>query len=1111
MLGSGAPAWTQSALQVTRAAVLAFGLELAFVASTSFGLIAGSWELEWGTLWLAPFALVGLGLALSCSSLAVAVIVRERRQARLWLAVHFALFAALVGYGLTTGRHFELWWRRAGTIGVGVGASAWLAYQCTGRLVQLVVARPKTARVLLAFVVVLLEALNRWLLVRLYPAFHLGLGFLALGALLLLMNIGAAPRAGSPGASKRRGPSWGQLVLVACGWLVCAALVPPTLQRLARFDNFRLVLLERAPVLGQIVRAASWLSPPPALDDESTAEAAAGFGSNDAAGAAGAGPAFVGRDLLLITLDALRADHLGCYGYQRATSAAIDRLAAQGVRFEWAYASTPHTSYSVTSLMTGKYMRPLLMQGAGLDSETLAELLRSYGYRTAAFYPPAIFFIDQQRFARFEDSNLGFEYQKKEFLEGQGRVDQVQEYLAGEQNSGHKHFVWVHLFGPHEPYLEHPEFHFGDRDVDRYDSEIAAADSTVGQIVERFRTQSPDGIVIVTADHGEEFGEHGGRYHGSSVYEEQVRVPLLISAPGLLERGVVREPVQSIDLMPTVLHALDIPIRPRVRGRDLGALLLAAASGQAPGPGFAYAETDDQSLLASGSERLICERKIGACRLFDIREDPAERVDIAAKRPAEVERLRSRLHGLNASHGQFEQQGLRAEGRGWPAAIQRGLAGDGDAALEIAELLDDADRPVREKAAELLFTLRRPETAAALRLALHRDESPRVQRFAALGLTRLGQGASLAEELLKDPEVFWRRRAALAFAEIGDKRGQSELIAWWQSKERSYEESRDLLGAFARLRSQDAVWALTNSLSDVRLRPFIAASLAKIGDDDARGALANALADEPYQTARVALARALLDLGAETELVLPLRRWLGVPDPLEGGLDLATRAGILEHVGGPDSKDLKRVRENAELGELVRVIVPKTGNGRGVRLIVRAKNTTSEPRTVWIGVPKGVFSYDAEGKLKRSRKLPEIHPEDRVAIVFGAGNAPNLADNQAVAAADQNALNAPAGAGAEPAGPALELHVLAPAELGLEPGHASYLVVVAERGLQIESLAAVPLQDEPGLTPAPKNPTVQHAPERRTPDPSASEDTPASAPAAPSARPSEAQTTPISP
>src|SRR5690606_16639804 len=113
-----------------------------------------------------------------------------------------------------------------------------------------------------------------------------------------------------------------------------------------------------------------------------------------------------GRDLLLITVDAMRADHVGAYGYQRTTTPEIDRLAKTGATFLYAYAPTPHTSYSITSLMTGKYMRPLLLQGAAQDSDTWAGLLRTYGYRTAAFYPPAVFFIDTDKFTGFKERGL---------------------------------------------------------------------------------------------------------------------------------------------------------------------------------------------------------------------------------------------------------------------------------------------------------------------------------------------------------------------------------------------------------------------------------------------------------------------------------------------------------------------------------------------------------------------------------------------------------------------------------------------------------------------------------------------------------------------------------
>src|SRR5690606_17318718 len=106
--------------------------------------------------------------------------------------------------------------------------------------------------------------------------------------------------------------------------------------------------------------------------------------------------------------------------------------------------------------------------------------------------------------------------------------------------------------------------------------------------------------------------------------------------------------------------------------------------------------------------------------------------------------------------------------------------------------------------------------------------------------------------------------------------------------------------------------------------------------------------------------------------VVPLRRWLGVPDPMPGGVSVATAADILEQVGGPSNRDLDRLRKNANLGQLIRVIVPKTGNGQGVRVLVTARNRSDQTLQVRVGAPRGVFSYDSKGERVTSRKLPEI-------------------------------------------------------------------------------------------------------------------------------------------
>ncbi len=1023
---------------------LALGaLELAVVVIFHWSLIASLWELQYGSLWLAPGALLLSCLALApCAALARALL--ENTPPKRWLTIgSFAIFGALVAYGVSDGRHFDLWWRRVGFVAVVAGGAGFAAFHLGPLIARQARERRRVLALGCACAAVCFEVLNAFVLVRLYPAFHWGLALLTVFSVALFAALIDASTTNVEPADHAAPP---RRALTSLAWLVlplaAALLWQPASQRLARFDNFRLLLLDEAPLLGNVVQASALLAPPPALPEFDEA-AGQGAARGSPANSSAARVSFTDRDILLISVDALRADHLGSYGYSRPTTPNIDALAAEGVRFERAYCATPHTSYSVTSLMTGKYIRPLLLQGIGEQSETWASLLKTYGYRTAAFYPPAIFFIDSDRFESFSNNAFGFEYQKKEFLEGPPRVAQLEAYLA-ERDTDQRLFVWVHLFGPHEPYDLHPEFDFGPRDIDRYDSEVRAADETVGQLVAAFRKDRPNAVVMLTSDHGEEFGDHGGRYHGTSVYEEQVRVPLVISARGAVAPHVVEPPVQTIDLLPTTLAALGVPLRPRLRGRDLGPQL--AGAGSADDDGFAYAETDQHSLLAEGSLRLLCQRKLGACRLYDLQSDPTQQRDIALDRPDDFSRLRQRLRRLNSTHGKYERRGLQAEGKGWPAPILRAISGDGDAAAEVSELLDDADLHVRRKAAETLFRLHRPETAPSLRLALQRDEDFTVRAYAALALTRMGQGASLTGELLDHSDVTWRRLAALALAETGDDEGRFELIAWWSSGQRDYTESMEMLAAFANIQAEDAVPALLRSLPEVRLRAEIAKTLGSIGDPAARGLMARALANEPYQTARSALATALLRLGADNELVVPLRRWLGVADPLQEGLRIATEAGILEHVGGPGSRDLERLRENAAIGEMVRVVVPKTGDGRGLRLLVRARNTSSEPGQVWVGLPHGVFAYDSKGKLTKARKVPEIHPTMRIAVPFAAG------------------------------GDAVEAHTRVPPEFGLAPGRASFLVVLATRGIELESLAVLPTQAELSSSAEPQQ-TVQVADE----------------------------------
>jgi arylsulfatase A-like enzyme len=815
-----------------------------FIVLAHRGELAGAWEAREVRRWASPIAVAAL------MPLAFALVSSVRASARcgrLYPAVPAAGVGAVVAWGVSNGRHFaSLLLRLPFVVGVAVAAAAiaWFGGPAVSRAAAL---RPRALALAGLVASVAAWCADAFVLPRLYPAFHLALLALTL-ALSALLALALRPPAGD----RTRIPATVAALALACG-VLSMGWAPKSARLLASADNVRMVLIEHAPLLGRAVWLASRLAPPPPLDD----------------GAVGPVPTsspqtprtldWTGHDIVLITVDALRADHVGAYGYPRPTTPSLDRLASDGARFDAAYCPTPHTSYSIASLMTGKYMRPLIAMGLGADSDTWAGLLRRYGYRTAAFYPPAVFFIDGDHFEAMRARGLDFEYRKEEFATPELRTRQVSEYLATAPRDKPM-FLWVHFFEPHEPYVAHPEHPFGTSDIDRYDSEIATADDAIGAIVREVQSARPGAIVIATADHGEEFGEHGGRYHGTTVFEEQVRVPLLVDGPGVA-RGTVMAPTQTIDLLPTVLSALGIPRPARLRGRDLGPEL-AGLSGRGAEPGVAFAETDEYTLLARGNSRLICERRVGACALYDRARDPGETHDTSSDSPVELRDLKRAMGTVASEHGRFE----RGEEAAWPAALRRGIEGDADAAEDVAELLDDVSAAVRVKAAQVSFDLHAPATAPAMRRAVAdttADEA--VRRWCALALVRMGEGPTpAAEALLRDTDAMWRRAAALAFAERGDKRGALELAEWWGGGDRaglSHVRATEILAALGKIRDRAAAPALVASLDDVRLRPFVADALGAIGESAAVEPLAATLASETQVTSMAHEARALVALG----------------------------------------------------------------------------------------------------------------------------------------------------------------------------------------------------------------------------------------------------------
>ena len=831
--------WVQAGV-VLGAWFFLLAVENLVVAAFFRGEFAGSWEMRTTRRLAIPLAFGALVPAAFLAPL----VARVRRNALGYLG---AIAGGAVAFGVSNGRHFASLVARVPFVALVTILAGVAAFSLGPWLVRVAERHPRAVAMGGGAVSAAAWLADVRVLPRLYPAFHLALLALTLGPGALLALL-LRPRPDE----RTRAPAVLAIAALAAG-ILAIPYARVAARGLATSDNVRMILLEHAPLEGRAVWLASALWPAPPEEATDAKETASTPGELPRA------LDWTGRDIVLFTVDALRADHVSSYGYARPTTPNLDELAREGARFDAAYCPTPHTSYSITSLMTGKYMRPLLALGLGEDSDTWAALLRRYGYRTAAFFPPAVFFIDGERFEALHERGLDFEYRKEEFASPALRAAQVADYLARVPRDKPL-FLWVHFFEPHEPYVAHPEHPFGASDIDRYDSEIAAADDGIGAILREVRASRPGAVVIATADHGEEFGEHGGRYHGTSVYEEQVRVPLLVEGPGVAT-GSVRTVAQTIDLLPTVLSALGIPRPARLRGRDLGPAL--ARKGDADSsPGLAFAETDEYTLLARGDARLVCARRAGACRLFDRAHDSSEMHDLSADKPQEVRELRRALTALASEHGRFEHGAEAA----WPEALRRGIAGDADAAPDVAALLDDARATIRIKAAEVSFDLHVPAVAAAMRRELSEPEDAgddAVRKWCALALVRMGEPPSpIAESLLRDADAAWRRPAALAFAERGDRRGAADLAAWWGDRAGiDYVRATEIVRALGGLRDRVAVTPLVRSLEDVRLRPLVADALAEVGDPAARQPLATVLAAEAQVTARAHEARALARFG----------------------------------------------------------------------------------------------------------------------------------------------------------------------------------------------------------------------------------------------------------
>jgi arylsulfatase A-like enzyme len=389
---------------------------------------------------------------------------------------------------------------------------------------------------------------------------------------------------------------------------------------------------------------------------------------------AGCEPAGRVRDanLVVIGIDTLRADHLGCYGYPRPTSPRLDALSREGVLFTTAISPSPWTLPAFASMFTG-LLPSSHRAGEGwwfertrLDPSfvTLAEVLRGTGYRTGSFVSNGFVSPDTGVADGFEETRVWFS--------GKGATPAAIAWL--DTHAAERFFLFLHIVEPHHPYSP-PEEHaapfldrsyegligtsFGEapdpdwtdadrqRIIDLYDGEVSFADALVGDVLDKLAQLGVDDdtIVVVTADHGEELFERGTIGHGHSLYDELLRVPLIIRWPGREPHGRVEQQVRTMDLFPTLLDALGLPVPPGLDGVSL--LPLARGEPQEPGSATALAEylfgDREQKAIRRQDHKLILTLATNEGSLFDLRADAGERRDVAEQHASLVREFRAEL------------------------------------------------------------------------------------------------------------------------------------------------------------------------------------------------------------------------------------------------------------------------------------------------------------------------------------------------------------------------------------------------------------------------------------------------------------------------------------
>jgi choline-sulfatase len=368
-------------------------------------------------------------------------------------------------------------------------------------------------------------------------------------------------------------------------------------------------------------------------------------------------------NVVLLSVDTLRADHLGCYGYDKPTSPNIDKLAQEGLLFEDAVCDVPLTAPSMAGMLTGHYPRDLGLTRNGVELPeslpTVAERFKDAGYATWCVQSNWTLKSDLSRI------NRGFDIYRDDFHKGRWgaikserpgpEVADIALELLAARDAAKPFFAWIHFSDPHGPYEFHEEFNPSGKRPWRlktaekvrvqYDSEVLFTDHHIGRVLKALPENT---IVVFVADHGESLYEHGYLGHGRRVYHPGIHVPLIIHAPGRVAPGRSSAPVRGADVGPTILGLAGLPALEGAEGVDIIATppaadrvrIVEAHGGAAIGiPGvkgaMASMEPEGYGVIFKGWKLVVQDNTL---ELFNLAEDPRELDSrYAAERPRAAE------------------------------------------------------------------------------------------------------------------------------------------------------------------------------------------------------------------------------------------------------------------------------------------------------------------------------------------------------------------------------------------------------------------------------------------------------------------------------------------